>query len=294
MVNIKSMTGYGRAEKAVFDKRIIVEIKSLNSKQNDLLVKLPSSYNEHEIDIRSQIGARLKRGKIFCQISLDYLEGSMRVNINKTLAINYINELKEVSSKAGLDNKSDLLSIALRLPDVVSNDGLSISDEEGIALKEAVAEALDFIEEFRLHEGQILGNDFQMRITTIGNLLKQIDPLENGRLVKIRERIENELNNHGSKLSVDPNRFEQELIFYLEKLDITEEKIRLAKHLDYFVDTMNNDDDEKGKKLGFITQEIGREINTLGSKANDAGMQKLVVQMKDELEKIKEQLLNIL
>lgn len=293
-MNVKSMTGYGRAEKNYQDKRIIVEIKSLNSKQNDLLVKLPSIYSELEIDIRNVIGSRLKRGKIYCQVNIEYNENSKRVNINKPLVISYINELREIIKLSEFQDNSDLLSIAMRLPDVVSTDSQKLSTNEISIVSEIVIEALNLIDLFRAEEGEILANDFLKRIEIIATLLKEIQPFEDGRLTKIRERIENELINFGTKINIDQNRLEQELIFYLEKLDITEEKIRLTKHLEYFNNTLNDKEEEKGKKLAFVIQEIGREINTLGSKANDAAMQKLVVQMKDELEKIKEQLLNIL
>jgi uncharacterized protein (TIGR00255 family) len=294
MMNVKSMTGYGRAEKNYQDKRIIVEIKSLNSKQNDLLVKLPSIYSELEIDIRNVIGSRLKRGKIYCQINIEYNENSKRLNINKPLVVSYINELREIIKLSEFHENSDLLSIAMRLPDVVSTDSQKLSANEISIVNEIVIEALNLIDLFRAEEGEILANDFLKRIEIIATLLTEIQPFEDGRLTKIRERIENELINFGTKINIDQNRLEQELIFYLEKLDITEEKIRLTKHLEYFSNTLNDKEEEKGKKLAFVIQEIGREINTLGSKANDAAMQKLVVQMKDELEKIKEQLLNIL
>lgn len=294
MLNIRSMTGYGRTESLFQDKRILVEIKSLNSKQNDLLVKLPPIYNEFEIELRSQISLQLKRGKIYCQVTIDYQEGALRLNINKSLALKYLEELQHIKSLASLKDPSDLMAIAMRMPDVVSNDGQKISEKEAETLKNTIQDALNLVDEFRLQEGQILAADFQMRIDNIRNLLKDILPLEKERIKKVREKLETEIENIGNKYTIDSNRFEQELIYYLEKLDVTEEKIRLTKHCDYFIDTLIAEEEEKGKKLGFITQEIGREINTLGSKANFAPMQKIVVQMKDELEKIKEQLLNIL
>jgi uncharacterized protein (TIGR00255 family) len=294
MTEIRSMTGYGRDSLETSQKKITVELKSLNSKQADIMLKAPSLYNELEMDIRSLLGARLKRGKIYCQISVEYMEGAMRSSLNHALAGQYLKELKKFEDANLLNDSADYLVHILRMPDVISSEEKELDAEEKKMLLSGIENALQALDKFRLQEGKALYADFEKRIAIISQLLESIAPLEESRIENVRNRLMQEMQNSKQKLNVDQNRFEQELIFYLEKLDITEEKIRLAKHCTYFTETMNSTAIEKGKKLGFITQEMGREINTLGSKANDAGMQKIVVQMKDELEKIKEQMLNIL
>lgn len=294
MIQLYSMTGYGRETLAIPQKKITVELKSLNSKQADIMLKAPTAYSELEMDIRSLLNKHLKRGKIYCQINVDFLEGAMRSSINHELASIYLKELKSIERDNQLQASNDYLSQILRLPDVVSSRENELKEEEAQAVIQALNLAIERIKQFRKEEGEILADDFEKRIIAILELLKEIAPLEEQRIVNVRERLTQEVQKNMQKLNVDSNRFEQELIFYLEKLDITEEKIRLEKHCQYFLETMNGEQEEKGKKLGFVSQEIGREINTLGSKANDAAMQKIVVQMKDELEKIKEQLLNIL
>ena len=292
---IKSMTGFGKAEKSNAEKKIIVEIKSLNSKQADVSIRMPNEYNQKEIEIRNLLSKNLKRGKIYCQISVENNDGDAPIKINKKLAIKYINELKEIANESDIINSNnDYLAIASRLPEVVSNNNYELSNEEFSDLTETIRLALKEIDSFRKEEGNILARDFVERIALILDKLNKIKPFEEARIIKVREKLETALGNYGEKLNVDTNRFEQELIFYLEKLDITEEKIRLKKHCDYFLATLENNEAEKGKKLGFVAQEIGREINTIGSKANHAEIQKIVIQMKDELEKIKEQMMNIL
>jgi len=292
---IKSMTGFGKAEKSNANKKIVVEIKSLNSKQADVSIRMPNEYNQKEIEIRNILAKNLKRGKIYCQISVENNGGEAPVKINKKLAVNYISELQDIAKKSDIQNTQiDYLAIATRLPEVVSSNMEDISKEEFSILTQTIGLALNKIDEFRQHEGEILAEDFRKRIAKILDMLNQIKPYEEERIVRIREKLESEFSSYSEKLNVDTNRFEQELIFYLEKFDITEEKIRLKKHCDYFLDTLENDEGEKGKKLGFVAQEIGREVNTIGSKANHTGIQKFVIQMKDELEKIKEQLMNIL
>jgi len=289
------MTGFGKAEKSNSDIKIVVEIKSLNSKQADISIRMPNEYNQKEIEIRNMLAKNLKRGKVFCLISAENKGGDVPIKINKKLAVNYINELQDIAKKSDISDSSiDYLSIATRLPEVVSNNTDEISKEEYSILIKAIKLALNEIDDFRQHEGEILAHDFRERITNILEMLNQIIPFEEERINRIREKLEMEFSNYNEKLKVDPNRFEQELIFYLEKFDITEEKIRLKKHCDYFMATLENGDGEKGKKLGFVAQELGREINTIGSKANHAEIQKIVIQMKDELEKIKEQMMNIL
>ena len=292
---IKSMTGFGKAEMSNVEKKIVVEVKSLNSKQADVSIRMPNEYNQKEIEIRNILAKNLKRGKIYCQISVENKGGDPPVKINKKLAVNYINELQDIAKKSDIQNTQiDYLAIAARLPEVVYNNMEEISKEEFSILLQAINLAFIEIDNFRQHEGEILAEDFRDRISKILNMLNHIKPYEEERIVRIREKLETEFANYSEKLNVDANRFEQELIFYLEKFDITEEKIRLKKHCDYFLDTLENEESEKGKKLGFVAQEIGREINTIGSKANHTEIQKSVIQMKDELEKIKEQMMNIL
>ncbi|OIP00793.1 MAG: YicC family protein [Bacteroidetes bacterium CG2_30_33_31] len=291
---IKSMTGFGKAEFLNSEKRISVEIKSLNSKQADIGIRMPNIYNEKEIEIRSLITKELGRGKIYLQINVENLGNIPPVEINKALAIRYIDELKEIENLCGIGNKTDYISVISRMPDIVKSKNDTLGEDEFKTLIDILKIAIKNADTFRIEEGDILYHDFKNRINIILNLLEDIIPYENDRITKIRERIESELNNFSDDISIDKNRFEQELIFYLEKLDVTEEKVRLKKHCEYFMQTIDNDDIEKGKLLAFISQEIGREINTLGSKANDSNIQKIVVQMKDELEKIKEQMLNIL
>jgi len=292
---IKSMTGFGKAEKSNAEKKIVVEIKSLNSKQADVSIRMPNEYGQKEIAIRNKVAKNLKRGKIYCQISVENKSGDSPVKINKKLAGNYIKELQDIAKKSDLANSNiDYIAIATRLPEVVTNNLEEVSDKELAILMEAIELALIEINNFRQEEGDVLAVDFKKRIGKILNMLNDIKPYEEERIVRIREKLETELSKYSEKLNVDTNRFEQELIFYLEKFDITEEKIRLRKHCDYFMTTLENNDNEKGKKLGFVAQEIGREVNTIGSKANHAEIQKIVIQMKDELEKIKEQMMNIL
>lgn len=289
------MTGFGKAEKSNSDKKIVVELKSLNSKQADISLRMPNEYNQKEIEIRNLLAKNLKRGKVFCLITVENNGGDIPIKINKKLAVNYINELQDIAKKSELgDSNIDYLSIATRLPEVVSSSSDKISKEEFSILTQAIKLALNEIDDFRKHEGEILALDFRERITNILEMLNQIIPFEEERINRIREKLETEFSNYNEKLKVDSNRFEQEIIFYLEKFDITEEKIRLKKHCDYFMATLENGEAEKGKKLGFVAQELGREINTIGSKANHAEIQKIVIQMKDELEKIKEQMMNIL
>lgn len=291
---IKSMTGFGKASGTYGDKEISVEIKTLNSKQADITVRLPNAYSQKEIDIRSLLSKRLRRGKIYCQINIENHNAELPVAINTDLALRYIEELQTIEKQAGISHSSDLIAVVSRMPDVVANKAEEVSDEEYEVVKSIIEKAAAALDLFRSGEGELLAKDFAFRINKILELMDSIKAFEDARIVKIRERLETEMMRYSEKLKVDENRFEQELIFYLEKLDITEEKIRLRKHCDYFLQTLNENTEEKGKKLGFVIQEMGREINTIGSKANDAGIQKLVVQMKDEAEKIKEQMMNIL
>lgn len=292
---IKSMTGYGRAERHTDQRKITVEIKSLNSKQLDLSARIPSIYREKEYEIRNTVGKALGRGKVDLFVSVENIGGGSKTAtgaINTELFKAYYLQLAALQKELGDANTAEpLLTTVLRLPDVMQAESVTISDEEWAALSEAVDEAVDNINAFRLQEGAVLIKDLLARIDTIEELAAQIVPLEGERIETVRTRLMDNLN--ALQVNVDSNRFEQEVIFYLEKYDITEEKVRLKQHCDYFR-TVAGESEGVGRKLGFIAQEIGREINTTGSKANHAGIQKIVVRMKDELEKIKEQLLNLL
>jgi len=286
------MTGYGKALAVLPGKSIIIEIKSLNSKQFDMNLRLPAILRERESELRNIIAKAIERGKVDVSVSVDYTGSDLPASINKPLALAYYNELKSLALETGETN-ADLLSIVMKMPDVTRQLKEETDETEWIEIFKAFNTALNQYEEFRKHEGALLEEDFSGRIKTIQNLLILVEPFEAGRNNLLREKLRASISEFIDNNTLDANRFEQEIIYYLEKLDITEEKVRLQKHCDYFLDTLN-EKEANGRKLNFITQEIGREINTLGSKANDAGMQKLVVQMKDELEKIKEQLANIL
>ena len=290
---ISSMTGYGKAVAALPHQNLVVEIRTLNSKQLDINLRVPQAYREKEIEIRALLREMLVRGKIDFSLSPEQSQRGEAPVLNKSLARHYYLQLKEFAEETGLDGKEDYLALVARFPDVFSAEDATPGESEWQVLLEAVREAARQVMAFREHEGRVLEKDFRERIATILGLLKEVDVYEKARIERIRERIVKSLNEHLSDVQYDNNRLEQELIYYLEKLDVTEEKVRLKKHCDYFLEVMKSEN-TVGKKLAFVLQEIGREINTLGSKANDAGMQKIVVLMKDELEKIKEQMLNIL
>jgi len=279
------MTGYGKSVLQLPNKKITIELKSLNSKNLDLNTRIPSKYREKEIQIRRQLARELVRGKIDISLFAEATAEELTTRINKDIVQHYLLQLKEIG------DGSDLLSIAMRLPDVLKIEREELDEYEWKDIEIAIGEGIIQLKKFRSDEGEVLKADFISRIETIKNDLEKVVDLDEERLVKVRERLLKAVSE--LKITVDENRFEQEMIYYLEKLDITEEKVRLSNHLDYFLLELNSDV-SNGKKLGFISQEIGREINTIGSKANFAPMQKLVVQMKDELEKIKEQLLNVL
>lgn len=288
---MKSMTGYAKKQCVFGERKITIEIKTLNSKQLDANVKLPNRYRSKDLEIRSLLN-QLERGKI--DVVLTEEDGSIdSVQLNKELLKARFNDLIPLATELLADDRTAILSTLLRQPDVWSNSqNDEISDAEWNALRLSVQQAIDEVDAFRKNEGEILKVDFQKHIDLIEQKSLAIPQFEAERIDIAKERIRKYIEDFQIK-NVDENRFEQELIYYLEKLDITEEKVRLKKHIDYFRDTMENEDCS-GKKLGFIVQEIGREINTTGSKANHVEIQKLVVQMKDELEKIKEQLGNIL
>lgn len=287
---LKSMTGFGKSTGSFQSKKVSVEIRSLNSKSLDLNTRIAHQYKELEPEIRKFVGKSLGRGKIDVSLSLDSMGDDKSVSINKELAKSYYNELKDLSSAIGQETE-DYLPLIMRMPDIFDNEKEELSEEEKNWILELVKEAASNINKFRRKEGEELEREFQDRISEIRSLLAEIPKYENERIEIIRERMKKGLEEIQSG-SYDDNRFEQEMIFYIEKLDVSEEKMRLANHLNYFEETMKNE--EAGKKLGFISQEIGREINTLGSKSNHAEMQVLVIGMKDNLEKIKEQILNTL
>jgi uncharacterized protein (TIGR00255 family) len=292
-IMIKSMTGYGKAQFAVDSRNVTVEVKSLNSKQADINVRLPYIYREKELEMRSIVTQRLERGKIDLNINVEHAGNFSNYTINAELAIRYKQELVKLSEMLEQEPPSDILSVIIKLPDVFKNSAEEVSETEWAQLSGCLNEAMNQLEVFRVQEGKILETDAVARINLILSYLTQIEPLENERITLIREKMRKDLATFASENRIDENRFEQELIYWFEKIDITEEKVRLRKHCTSFLQTIANEQ-AQGKKLGFITQEIGREINTIGSKANHAGIQTIVVNMKDELEKIKEQLLNIL
>jgi uncharacterized protein (TIGR00255 family) len=281
------MTGYGKSVLELPAKTIRLEIRSLNSKSLDLNVRMPSMYRAKELELRKRIGARLVRGKIDFSLYVEFNKGEAPAKINSEVVKSYMEQLQNITPSDSVE----LLKMAVRMPDAVSTDREDIDTDEWAIISNEVGVVLDRIEDYRKDEGIALEKDFSKRITNIDELLNRVIDMDAERIEHIRERLEKGISDLKEK--IDHNRFEQELIYYIEKLDITEEKTRLKNHLEYFIKTLNSAD-SNGKKLGFISQEIGREINTIGSKANYAPMQKLVVQMKDELEKIKEQLLNVL
>jgi uncharacterized protein (TIGR00255 family) len=282
---IKSMTGYGIASFDSGSTKYTVEIKSLNSKFLELGLRLPKAFSEKEFQLRNECNKQIERGKVSLSINVEQADST-------ALLKNYFNQLKEVSNDLG-EPAGNLLQLALGLPDVVKYDGETISEEEWKLVEKTFQQALVAFQQFRADEGNVLEQDVKYRIGIILKNLELIEIEEPKRIPLVKERLNQFLSDAVGRENIDQNRFEQELIYFIDKLDITEEKIRLKSHCDYFIETLKNAD-ANGKKLGFISQEIGREINTLGSKANDANIQKLVVGMKEELEKIKEQLLNVL
>ena len=283
---IQSMTGFGKSVLSLTDKHISIEIKSLNSKSIDINTRIPQAYREKELDFRKLIAEQLLRGKVDFSIFIENTGTQTPSKINPNIVKSYIEQMRAIVD----GDLTELLKMAVRMPDALQTTSESISEEELSVIFQHINLAITDLQNFRTQEGKVLEKDFVLRINNINRLLQEVQGLDEERLALIRERLEKAV---ADIQNVDANRFEQELIFYLEKLDITEEKIRLKKHLDYFLETLHSEE-SNGRKLSFIAQEIGREVNTLGSKANFASMQQLVVQMKDELEKIKEQVLNVL
>ncbi|WP_298542438.1 YicC/YloC family endoribonuclease [uncultured Aquimarina sp.] len=287
---IKSMTGFGKSILQLPTKKITIEVKSLNSKNLDLNARIPSQYREKELEMRKTIAKTLERGKVDFGLYVEVTGEENSTKINEPIVKDYIKQLGSISAYAKQE-ELELIKMAVRMPDALKTERAEVDKKEFEAIKGGLSDALEAIENYRLDEGKALEKDFIARIKNIGDLLEKVIEIDPERIEVVRERLHKAVSE--LKEQVDENRFEQELVYYLEKFDITEEKVRLANHLEYFTTTLNSKD-SNGKKLGFITQEIGREINTIGSKSNYAPMQQLVVQMKDELEKIKEQLLNIL
>jgi uncharacterized protein (TIGR00255 family) len=282
------MTGFGKASLQLPTKKITVEVKSLNSKGLDLNVRMPSLYREMELGLRNEIALKLERGKIDFSIFIENTAEQSTNKVNVPIVKNYIEQLKAVFYEG---NDTELLKMAIRMPDAMKVEREEIDQNEWIEIQKVIKEGLENIWNFRQDEGASLEKEFQLRIGNIRQYMNEALALDPERVQAIKERLHTAISE--LKVTIDENRFEQELIYYLEKLDITEEKVRLTNHLDYFLETINGTE-ANGRKLGFITQEMGREINTMGSKSNHSQMQKLVVMMKDELEKIKEQVLNVL
>ena len=287
------MTGFGRAEQNVGDKTFLIDIKSLNGKQFELQLKMPAFLKPFEFEIRKILSEQLNRGSIDCTISLKETGSSKPVSINIDLAKAYYQPLATLSAELGLD-ASHILSTLIKLPEVITPTGETLTDEEWAVFANVVRAAIEDLNKHRMEEGGVLKTELQLRIDNIGKQQEEVIRLEPLRQQRIREGITRLLEEKVGKENYDGNRLEQELIYYIEKIDITEEQVRLKNHLQYFVDVLNEEEDSKGKKLSFILQEIGREINTTGAKAYDSTIQKSVVLMKDELEKAKEQVLNVL
>jgi len=285
---IQSMTGFGKSSLQLASKKITVEVKSLNSKGLDLSVRIPSVYREMELGLRNEVAARLERGKIDLSVYIEMTGEQTSTKINVPIVQAYMQQMKAVLPQA---DETELMKMAVRMPDALKTEREEIDENDWIEIQQVIQEALANIAQFRVDEGASLHKEFSLRIGNIRRYMQEALLLDPERVQAIKDRLQTAIAE--LQVQVDENRFEQELIYYLEKLDITEEKVRLTNHLDYFIETLNGSE-ANGRKLGFITQEMGREINTMGSKANHATMQKLVVQMKDELEKIKEQVLNVL
>ena len=289
---IRSMTGYGVAESLYNTKKINVEIRTLNSKQLDVAMKIPNELRFAELDFRNKVGAALQRGKIDVVITITDTVLDQANQINEEVVASYYRQIQAISEKLGMAPSQDMTSLVFRMPGIFNTSEQSYDEAFVAKIGETLEQALELVDRFRIQEGQTLKKDLLHRVELILGLLDQVEPYEKGRHETIKQRLTKNLSELTTSGQYDENRFEAELIYYLEKLDITEEKVRLRQHCNYFNECC--DEDQAGKKLGFISQEMGREINTLGSKANEVNIQKLVVKMKDELEKIKEQVLNIL
>ena len=290
---VQSMTGFGKASGEFNGKKIVVEIKSLNSKQLDISTRLAGLYREKDIEIRNEVSQGLERGKIELALYIENNGKETNTQINQSVIEAYYNQIQTISANTGIEIPANWFEILLRLPDVMKSETVELNEDEWIEVKKIISDAIQQLKNFRIQEGKSLEQVIRNKITHIDQLLGEIAPFEAERVERIKAKLEENLQNIADKFDYDKNRLEQELIFYIEKLDVNEEKIRLKTHLDYFIETMEKEH-APGKKLGFIAQEIGREVNTLGSKSNHSEMQKIVVLMKDDLEQIKEQVLNVL
>jgi uncharacterized protein (TIGR00255 family) len=290
---VKSMTGFGKATGEINNKKITVEIKSLNSKQADISVRMPSFYKAKELPLRSLINKNLQRGKIEFNLYAELLGGKSTLHLNKELFKQYYDQFNEAAKEVNPNHNSDLIGVISKMPDLMKSEKTELDEDEWTAVFTIIENAFAEINDFRKTEGDSLKAELTLRVSNISDLLLNVEQYEEERITTVRNKILNNLKEVIDESSINKERFEQELIYYIEKYDVTEEKTRLAQHCKYFEETMDSEISE-GKKLGFICQEMGREINTLGSKANHVELQKIVVQMKDELEKIKEQILNIL
>lgn len=288
-----SMTGFGKATCNYKNKKIVIEIKSLNSKQLDISTRIVGLYREKDIEIRNLIAQNLERGKIDLSLYIEDNNSQSTTFLNQNIISNYKNQIEDTCKTLNIKVPDNLIEIILRLPDSLKTESTILEEEEWLAVVELLNNAFSQIKMFRSQEGLSLQNMFISKISNIRHLLEEVELYEKERVEKIRARLEENLKSIEDKISIDRNRLEQEMIYYIEKLDVNEEKVRLRNHLNYFIETMEKDE-APGKKLGFIAQEMGREINTLGSKSNHSEMQILVVKMKDELEQIKEQVLNVL
>ncbi len=288
-----SMTGYGRAVGTHKDKVISVEVRALNAKVTDVKLRFLGDYKERELELRRVILEHAERGKLDVLIEVQSTDGAAAVGLNEALFRGYCREVKRLAEELQLP-MSDILPALLRIPNIINSSSAEIDDEEFEAILSVVRRALDNLREYRRQEGKALGADLRMRVKNILSLLSELPPYEQERFVRMRERLRNNLEENFGKDNLDANRFEQEILYYLEKMDLTEEKVRLEQHCRYFIEQLEDPNRSAGRSLNFISQEMGREINTLGAKAYDANIQRIVVQMKDELEKIKEQLANVL
>jgi len=290
---LKSMTGYGQQTGVFNGKQIVVEVRTLNSKNLDANLRLPTGYRELEPEIRALLQNRIERGKTDLFLTLQSDQNFSEYKVNQALARHYLAEVRKLAVEENIQMSPEILASVLRFPDVIQQESTVISDDEKSFILGLLIQAIEKLNDYRMAEGNTLEQDFRQRISLIIDLLEQVEPYEQKRIEDIRQRLQLDLAQLEQRIQIDSNRFEQEVIYYLEKIDFTEEKIRLKKHCLDFLATMS-EENSQGRKLGFISQEIGREINTLGSKAYNADIQKIVVEMKNELEKVKEQLLNIL
>ena len=287
---IQSMTGYGKSVLHLSDKKVTIEVKSLNSKNLDLNVRMPSYYREKELAVRKELATKLVRGKVDFSIYIEMTADETSTTVNKGVVSEYMQQLRNVI-QTGSSNDVELLKMAVKMPDALKTEREELNEDEWAQINTNIQEAIKDIIQYRIDEAASLEDDFKLRIKNIQHYLEEVKSFDDARIEFVKERLKKAIDE--LKVTTDENRFEQELIYYLEKLDINEEKVRLANHLTYFLQELDTED-SNGKKLGFIVQEIGREVNTIGSKANFAPMQKAVIQMKNELEKIKEQILNVL